>query len=81
MQRIVTLTERKATETARRRDAVAALIPVLTDYARTHGGRYLLSGSAARRTMIYHSDVDLPPYRGCKLRFLDHIAADTEVLG
>jgi predicted nucleotidyltransferase len=59
MQRIVTLTERKATETARRRDAVAALIPVLTDYARTHGGRYLLFGSAARGTMTYHSDVDV----------------------
>ena len=59
MQRIVTLTERKATETARRRDAVAALVPVLTEYARTHGGRFLLFGSAARGTMKYDSDVDL----------------------
>ena len=110
MQRIVTLTERKTTEAARRRDAVAALIPVLTDYARTHGGRYLLFGSAARDTMTYHSDVDLLmdfpedtltdawtfaeqacwnlglepdllPYGGCKPKFLDHIAADTKVLG
>jgi predicted nucleotidyltransferase len=59
MQRIVTLTERKTTEAARCRDAVAALIPVLTDYARAHGGRYLLFESAARGTMTYHSDVDL----------------------
>jgi predicted nucleotidyltransferase len=59
MQRIVTLTERKFRETARRRDAVAALVPVLTEYARTHGGRFLLFGSAARGTMKYDSDVDL----------------------
>jgi predicted nucleotidyltransferase len=59
MQRIVTLTERKTAEAARRRDAVAALVPVLAEYARTHGGRFLLFGSAARGTMKYHSDVDL----------------------
>jgi predicted nucleotidyltransferase len=59
MQRIVTLTERKFREAARRRDAVAALVPVLAEYARAHGGRFLLLGSAARGTMKYHSDVDL----------------------
>jgi predicted nucleotidyltransferase len=59
MQRIVTLTERKFRETARRRDAVAALVPVLAVYARTHGGRFLLFGSAARGTMKHDSDVDL----------------------
>jgi predicted nucleotidyltransferase len=59
MQQIVTLTERKATEAARRRQAVAALVPVLTEYARGHGGRFLLYGSAARGQMKYHSDVDL----------------------
>jgi predicted nucleotidyltransferase len=59
MQLIVTLSERKAAEAARRRDAVSALVPVLAEYARTHGGRFLLFGSAARGTMKYHSDVDI----------------------
>jgi predicted nucleotidyltransferase len=59
MQRIVTLPQRKATEAARRRAAVAALLPVLAEYARAHGGRFLLFGSAARGTMKYDSDVDL----------------------
>ncbi len=48
MQRIVTLTERKRFETARRREAVEALVVVLADYGRAHGGRFLLFGSAAR---------------------------------
>src|SRR5271155_3861001 len=59
MQRIVTLTERKAAEAARRRQAVAALVPVLAEYARRHGGRFLLYGSAARGQVKDHSDVDL----------------------
>lgn len=59
MQRIVTLAERKAFERARRREAVAALVPVLAAYARAHGGRYLLFGSAARGAMKHDSDVDL----------------------
>lgn len=59
MQRIITLTEQKATEAARRQQAVAAVVPLLTEYARAHGGRYLLFGSAARGQMKFHSDVDL----------------------
>ncbi len=59
MERIVTLTDRKNAEAARRQSAVATLVPILTDYARTHGGRFLLFGSAARGTMAYHSDVDI----------------------
>jgi predicted nucleotidyltransferase len=59
MDRIVTLTERKAAEAERRRRAVESLRTVLTDYARTHGGRFLLFGSAARGTMRYDSDVDI----------------------
>jgi len=59
MQRIVTLPERKAAEAARRRAAVEALLPALAVYARAHGGRFLLYGSAARGTMKYDSDVDL----------------------
>jgi hypothetical protein len=42
MQRIVTLTERKFLEMARRQQAVAALVPMLAEYARQHGGRFLL---------------------------------------
>jgi predicted nucleotidyltransferase len=59
MQRIVTLTERKDREAARRQQAVTALVPVLAAYARAHGGRFVLFGSAARGQMKYHSDVDL----------------------
>jgi len=59
MQRIVTLTERKAAEAARRAAAVEALVPVLSAYAQKHGGRFLLFGSAARGQMKFHSDVDL----------------------
>jgi predicted nucleotidyltransferase len=59
MHGIVTLRERKAAEAARRQQAVAAVVPLLTDYARAQGGRYLLFGSAARGHMKYHSDVDL----------------------
>ncbi len=109
MQRIITLTERKAAEAARRREAVAALVPVLADYARVHGGRFLLYGSAARGQMKYNSDVDvlvdfpgktlaaawnfaeaacwdrgltpdLMPFSRCKQAFIDHVAADLQVV-
>ncbi len=56
---IVTLKERKAREAERRRRAVAELREVLAAYAREHGGRYLLFGSAARGEMRYNSDVDI----------------------
>jgi predicted nucleotidyltransferase len=59
MDRIVTLTERKAAETERRRRAVDDLRSALAAYAREHGGRFLLFGSAARGNMRYSSDVDI----------------------
>ena len=59
MERIVTLKERKANEAERRRLAVAELRAVLAAYARKHGGRFLLFGSAARGEMRYNSDVDI----------------------
>src|ERR1700759_5606677 len=59
MQHIVTLPERKAAEAARRAAAVEALVPVLAAYAKAHGGRFLLFGSAARGAMKFDSDVDL----------------------
>jgi len=67
MDRIVTLTERKADEATRRQRAVADLRRALDAYASAHGGRFLLFGSAARGVMRYDSDVDIllefPPDR------------------
>jgi predicted nucleotidyltransferase len=59
MNGIVTLPERKAAEAERRRLAVEAVRLVLGEYARSHGGRFLLFGSAAREEMRYNSDVDI----------------------
>jgi predicted nucleotidyltransferase len=59
MNRIVTLKERKAAEVDRRRRAVEDLRSALAAYARQHGGRFLLFGSAARGDMRYNSDVDI----------------------
>jgi hypothetical protein len=56
---IVTLTQRKAAEADRRRSAVWDLRSALAAYARQHGGRFLLFGSAARGDMRYNSDVDI----------------------
>jgi predicted nucleotidyltransferase len=58
MDRIVTLKERKAAEADRRRRAVGDLHSALGAYARQHGGRFLLFGSAARGDMRYDCDVD-----------------------
>jgi predicted nucleotidyltransferase len=59
MNRVITLSERKAAEAERRRRAVADLRSALAVYAREHGGRFLLFGSAARGDMRYNSDVDI----------------------
>ena len=59
MEPIVTLAERKAAVVERKRQAVTALRPVLVAYARAHGGRFLLFGSAARGTLRRDSDVDI----------------------
>jgi predicted nucleotidyltransferase len=67
MDRIVTVAERKAAEATRRQRAVVDLRRVLDAYARAHGGRFLLFGSAAHGQMRYDSDVDIlvefPPDR------------------
>jgi hypothetical protein len=67
MDRIVTLAERKAAEATRRQHAVTELRLALDPYARAHGGRFLLFGSAGRGRMRYDSDVDIlvdfPPDR------------------
>jgi predicted nucleotidyltransferase len=59
MDGIVTLAERKAAEATRRQRAVTELRRILDAYARAHGGRFLLFGSAARGQMRYDSDVDI----------------------
>jgi predicted nucleotidyltransferase len=56
---IITLKERKAAAVERKRQALDALRPVLLAYAHAHGGRFLLFGSAARRTLRRDSDVDI----------------------
>jgi predicted nucleotidyltransferase len=59
MSAIVTLKERKAAAVERKRQALDALRVVLLAYAHAHGGRFLLFGSAARRTLRRDSDVDI----------------------
>jgi len=54
-----TLTERKAARVAEIRRALGVLRERLYDYARRHGGKFLLYGSAARGALRYDSDVDL----------------------
>jgi hypothetical protein len=59
MERVITLRERADAAARRRQQAVAHLRVVLIDYARAHGGRFLLFGSAARGEMCDGSDVDI----------------------
>ena len=54
-----TLAQRKAGRVDRLYEAVATLRDRLERYAHTHGGRFLLYGSAARGEMRYDSDIDL----------------------
>lgn len=54
-----TLTERKREKVARMQAAVDALATDLAAYAREHGGRFILFGSAARGELRHDSDVDV----------------------
>jgi predicted nucleotidyltransferase len=54
-----TLAERKAARVALLHEAVAALRDRLREYARSHNGRFLLYGSAARGELRFDSDIDL----------------------
>jgi predicted nucleotidyltransferase len=55
----LTLRERHERKLAAFREGVEALKPLLASYAREHGGRFILFGSAARGTMHDQSDVDI----------------------
>lgn len=55
----LTLRERHKRRLDAYRDGVEALKPVLADYGRRHGGRFILFGSAARGTAHDQSDVDI----------------------
>ncbi len=59
MIQIMTLVERDSIRRKRRLQAVDALTGRLTGFARAHGGRYLLYGSAAQRLPRVSSDVDI----------------------
>jgi predicted nucleotidyltransferase len=54
-----TLAERKAERVVFLHKAVATLRSRLEEYARDHGGAFLLYGSAALGQMHYDSDVDI----------------------
>ena len=62
-----TLTEIKRAKVARMTAAVEALAQDLIAYAREHGGRFILFGTAARGELRHDSDVDIladfPPDR------------------
>jgi predicted nucleotidyltransferase len=59
MSRIVTVSERKARESARRRAAASLVMSELKVFGTTHGGRFLVFGSAAEDRMKFDSDLDV----------------------
>jgi predicted nucleotidyltransferase len=59
MMTVTTLAERKAAEAARRRRAADDAVRELSDYARNHGGRFVVFGSYVTNSMRFDSDVDV----------------------
>ncbi len=59
MSSVVTVPERKARETERRREAAAAVIEDLLDFVKSRGGRFYVFGSVAEGRLRYNSDVDI----------------------
>jgi len=58
-QEIVTLKKRKERAVTARKMAVRRVSSALACYARQHGGKYLLFGSAARGELRFDSDIDI----------------------
>ncbi|KQT83039.1 nucleotidyltransferase domain-containing protein [Aurantimonas sp. Leaf443] len=54
-----TLAQRKRNEATRRTLAADAAVRALRDYARGHGGRYVVFGSYVTGAMRYDSDLDV----------------------
>ncbi len=84
VNRVVTVSERKAAERARRMAAVAALRARLAAYAAAQGGRFLLYGSAARGTMRHDSDVDVlvdfpPEAKAAAWEFVEDLGRELRV--
>ena len=59
MTEVVTVSERKSREAARRRAAAAEIIGQLRRYAAENGGRFLVFGSAATDRIDHNSDFDV----------------------
>jgi predicted nucleotidyltransferase len=59
MSDVVTVPERKARETIRRRSAAASLMTELMEFGHARGGKFLLFGSAAEDRMKFDSDFDV----------------------
>lgn len=63
MSDVVTVSERKARETLRRRSAAASVMSELREFGHTRGGKFIVFGSAAEgrdrmRHRVRHSDYD-----------------------
>ncbi|UFZ02277.1 nucleotidyltransferase domain-containing protein [Bradyrhizobium ontarionense] len=59
MVQFVTVSERKARETARRRRAADAVMAELRGFAERCGGHFIVFGSVARQLMSFDSDFDV----------------------
>jgi predicted nucleotidyltransferase len=59
MTSFVTVSQRKAQEASRRRDAAAAIMAELASYAAGKGGRFLVFGSVAKGRITHGSDIDV----------------------
>jgi len=59
MSRIVTVSERKAREAARRRAAANLVMAEIREFGHLRGGRFFVFGSAAEDRMKYDSDFDV----------------------
>ena len=59
MGKIVTRQEREDREAGRRAEAADTVMTMLRDYAASHGGRFVVFGTAARGAMRHDSDIDI----------------------